>query len=625
MKPALSARTLICLTGVLLCSCLNFRSVDCATAPAGTGGCPDSGPALARPDGGEADRPVPPKPDNSDPPNTTSDAGDPPATDPGCQSGFHTCAGVCVDSRQPDHCGMACVPCSVITGGTATCDGVKCGVECPAGKKACAAVNACIGIDEPCDGTCPTGKNPCNGLCTLATDKTACGSACAVCPTAANGTTDCDGMQCTLACNTGFHRCGDTCKPDDKVESCGASCTPCTKAEGGSADCVNGSCVATCPAPTVLCKSNGKCLTAGMACDGMCPPGKHECSGNCVPDTDVNSCGTGCTACSAPGNADATCDGKTCGFKCRSGFHQCGDQCKSNNDANACGTSCMNCGANNACQNGECVPTCGTVGQGCCSGSCSVGTCTNGRCCPNGQIWNGNACVTCNCNGSPHCGGDGVITETCNQSTGKCDKHPVASCSGGRRCNGSSCECPPPQTFNGTSCVNPCNCTAGSSCVNGQVVTLTGKCDSSGACEKKTSSCGACQSCQGNGQCKTTCAGSETCQDGVCKPKCGHLAEICCGDDCVQANTYCSFETGNHHCLACGDAGNLACGVGAPPGTSECKGGLYNNGDNFCVSCGNQGGRPPCATCGALGTLACTMGTPCKQGAQLGEYCLKQF
>jgi hypothetical protein len=208
---------------VLTASCLNLRrdcvatstdpecKADAGVSPTRAGGGP--GPDdNAGGNGGHATSDAPDAPgslaENPDAPSA-------PVSDPGCQPGFHTCGGICVDSKLPNNCGMACEPCPTATGGSSTCDGVKCGVACPDGKKVCAALGQCIGVDEPCGGTCPAGKNPCNGLCVDTNSTTACGAACTVCPTAANGTTVCDGMQCSLTCAQNFHRCGDQCLGND--------------------------------------------------------------------------------------------------------------------------------------------------------------------------------------------------------------------------------------------------------------------------------------------------------------------------------------------------------------------------------------------------------------------------
>ena len=72
---------------------------------------------------------------------------------------------------------------------------------------------------------------------------------------------------------------------------------------------------------------------AGFAIDAQCPNG---------PDS-VVSCGPSCTPCVPPANATATCDGVQCGFTCNVGTHECSGSCLSNTSVNSCGTSCKPC------------------------------------------------------------------------------------------------------------------------------------------------------------------------------------------------------------------------------------------------------------------------------------------
>src|SRR5687767_15518266 len=102
--------------------------------------------------GGSADVPLA----ATDGPASTAD-GATPEGDPGCPPGHHLCDTTCVDGRSPLTCGRACDPCPGVTGGEATCDGFRCGVWCPAGKKPC--LDACIDESLPCSGGCPAGKN----------------------------------------------------------------------------------------------------------------------------------------------------------------------------------------------------------------------------------------------------------------------------------------------------------------------------------------------------------------------------------------------------------------------------------------------------------------------------------
>src|SRR4051812_23746475 len=96
-----------------------------AAAPSdGPGAQAEDAAALAGPDvlgATGADAPMP----AVDAPGATPEAG------AGCATGFHLCGTSCQNDREPAHCGVACEPCPGIQGGTATCDGTRCGVVCP--------------------------------------------------------------------------------------------------------------------------------------------------------------------------------------------------------------------------------------------------------------------------------------------------------------------------------------------------------------------------------------------------------------------------------------------------------------------------------------------------------------
>jgi hypothetical protein len=314
-----------------------------------------------------------------------------PYTDPGCDPGFHKCDGTCVSSSDPQHCGSACLPCAGVTGGQSTCDGHKCGVQCPAGKKPC--LDACVDDGAACEGKCGDGKNPCGGICVEATNVTACGTACVTCPTSQFGQTSCDGDKCVLVCNTGYHACASACASDTDPMTCGAGCSPCPIPTGGKATCDGSKCGSECPAGTTLC--NGSCIAVGKACAGNCPTGTHNCGGNCVSNTDTANCGTSCTPCKAPSNGKSTCDGSSCAFTCQTGFHRCGDECKDNKSVNSCGTSCSPCSdvtngdpsCNGTTCGVRCNPALRDCGKGTCSQCCSAAdcpvkpaACNNGTC-----------------------------------------------------------------------------------------------------------------------------------------------------------------------------------------------------------------------------------------------------
>jgi hypothetical protein len=582
-----------------------------------------------------------------------------PATGTGCDPGFHKCDGVCKDSKQTTNCGFACDPCPEIQGGMATCDGTRCGIQCPAGQKPCD--DKCIAMDAPCGG-CPAEKNPCNGICVAATDKTACGPSCTVCPTSPNGTTTCDG-ECKLECNPGYHLCGDQCLPDDKVESCGKSCTACTKPTGGDVACVSGTCTPSCPGGQTLCPSTGACLPPNQPCDKTCPTGKHICNNLCVSDTEVNSCGTSCTACTAPANADPICgDAKTCSFKCRTGFHACGDACKPDNSPGSCGTSCNACpgatGGSATCSNGACGVQCnegfhkcngeckGNSDANACGASCTVcpanggrATCNNGSCgvdCQGGQNCNGKCIGAKDPCGNTCPGGLLKCGTQCVQGT-CCDN---GDCANGFACTNNQCSTSQCAQAGQITCGGKCiTCTDAangkSGCVNGQCA-LTG-CNSGyyqceGSCIGSTEPCG--NTCQGGlrkcgNQCvRGNCCGSADCNNGfacdnnTCSTnQCAQGGQIVCGGKCIACS---NTANGTSGCV------NGQCGVtGCGGGFYQCEGRCVQNGQRCGNNCGQgyslcgstcikngqccTGGKPGCPdpTCNdvALVSYSCISGT----------------
>ena len=86
-----------------------------------------------------------------------------------------------------------------------------------------------------------------------------------------------------------------------------------------------------------------------------CAPPQNSCGGKCVEGNDLTSCGTSCTACTAPANGLVSCDG-TCKTSCNVGFSACGKECRDlKTDANNCGRCGRICGT--ACNDGQCAPT----------------------------------------------------------------------------------------------------------------------------------------------------------------------------------------------------------------------------------------------------------------------------
>jgi hypothetical protein len=512
-------------------------------------------------------------------------------TDPACQPGFHQCGGGgCVDSRSPEHCGLACSPCPPVTGGTATCDGTQCGASCPAGNKLC--LDRCVPEATSCDGKCPAGTNPCGGgLCVDAKSLSACGTACMPCPTPPNGVASCNGDTCDLTCNAGYHKCGTSCLSNNDPASCGSSCTPCEAPTGGKATCDGAKCGAQCPGGTKLCA--GACIPTAQACNGQCPSGKHDCNGNCVSDSDVSNCGTACIPCSPPDNADATCDGKTCAFKCRSGFHDCDKQCKSNMSVDSCGSSsCTRCpspsGATPSCNGNSCDFHCDS-GRRChdqcigddqpCDNLCLSGrTVCNGKCIPSGQCCTDRDCGKCQeCNGG-----------SCrDQATGQDKKKEC----GNLACTGGKCQTCSPGTKKCTganqldTCNNagtgftPTNCPDGcasDACVKGiafgakcspggKACAQGGNCIDSICCRSNvTSSCGTCRVCGKDGTCQSVTRGMKGpgCDTSVlaCNGGAGSAGDVCLqvtGTDCEPG-----FD---HDCL------NGTCIVTDPNAFGKCN------------------------------------------------------
>jgi hypothetical protein len=151
-----------------------------------------------------------------------------------CGSTMHECPGVgCVSNTSTATCGSSCTPCPVPSGGTATCDGVSCGVSCASGS-------------HVCDGSCVTNYSTAT-----------CGTRCTPCPTPTNGSATCDGTTCGIACATNYHACGTACVSNYATATCGTRCTACPTTTNGTATCDGTSCGITCNNGYKLC---------GLAC-----------------------------------------------------------------------------------------------------------------------------------------------------------------------------------------------------------------------------------------------------------------------------------------------------------------------------------------------------------------------
>lgn len=524
-------------------ACSRARSACVEGAPSDELECngdPKRGPATSRADGGAADRPQ-----ASDSRGVVQD--------PDCSPGQHKCNGTCVSNAEIASCGNACEPCIAPQGGRATCDGFKCGSECPEGQRDC--LGTCQPKDAPCGG-CEMGKNPCNGTCVEATSLEACGSACRKCPNDPNGTAKCDGDKCELACKPGFHACGDRCAPDNDPQSCGTSCTPCSTPTGGTATCENGTCSATCPGTLVLCKD--ACIASGTPCNGECDPGTKRCGNRCVPVDDVNFCASDCTACKPPRNAAAKCTGGMCGFDCRPGYHRCGDECVDDTSVATCGTSCMACRAP-----ANATPSCDGKT---CDWRCNMGFHRCGDACVSSS--SPSSCGT-SCEACPDNGG----TATC--VSGRCD----FDCPNGRKCNG---RCTPLDM--------PCN----NMCGMGQTL-CGGKCVATNAVPAEICNNNQDDDCDGRTDCAdsncgngTTCGANRICEAGQCNLACGDGPGQTC---CENASRDCRNNCGTQ-------------------GRQTCRGGRYGAcsvSDTCCgdPACTNNCGEPATRTCNGTNFSPC--------------------
>jgi hypothetical protein len=95
---------------------------------------------------------------------------------------------------------------------------------------------------------------------------------------------------------------------------------------------VEGRCAGDCPpGSTSGCRDTGVVVDAAALEAGdaiSCPSGTHTCSGACVSNDAVTSCGTRCEPCPAPAGARPTCMSQQCGIECLAGFERVGESCE---------------------------------------------------------------------------------------------------------------------------------------------------------------------------------------------------------------------------------------------------------------------------------------------------------
>ncbi|HXJ22699.1 MAG TPA: hypothetical protein VMT03_20950 [Polyangia bacterium] len=320
--------------------------------------------------------------------------------------------------------------------------------------------------------------------------------------------------------------------------------------------------------------------TAGAAPPVCDPTTQHTCSGACVSNSSIATCGSLCAACTPPAGATATCDGTNCGFTCggstpkqclAAGICVASTGCCSNTDCptnaggqtGTCDTGTHTCnyactGSTKSCTTGSttvCIPT-----TGCCATSDCTGTCMS-------CATSSHTCVAAVSMADPNgrCAGTCDSTGACKSTKGQSCTATSGGCISGSVCSGGYC------------CAQSC----------GTDATCAGSCagHADGSCAYPTTACGT-AGCSGNmstaqgvctsGTCVTpspmTCPGGLICGTSTCKGSCG-------GDlDCVSSSNYCSSAgtcvakqgtgavcTANDQCVS-----NM-CGGRCCPGPGSCS------------------------------------------------------
>jgi hypothetical protein len=413
-------------------------------------------------------------------------------------------------------------------------------------------------------------------------------------------------------------------------------------------ECVGGGCQPQCAGKACgpdgcggLC---GKC-PSGLQCT---PAGKCEkpCQPSCVsPDGTLKECGgDGCggscgvcpvgSSCDAAGHCIQTCQPKCAGKACGS---------------DGCGGSCGLCANDEACKNGQCVPSltcqelteciwdCPPYGEQC-QNQCYVDAspaakqqwavlvqCIQEVCGPNAgnncipQAIQGpcksewNACQEC----TPECIGKKCGPDGCGGQCGQCPSGYVCD-------NWGSCLCQPQCA--GKECGNG-SC---GSCKPGEVCNAWGFCLCTPKCDGKQcgpdgcgGSCGKCpvgSVCTALGTCEST--GPGQCGNGKCQPGQGESCETCpqdcpCEDSCCEVHEFpgcnepetmkCVCEMDPFCCEQMWDG--LCVDEAIDMCKAKCSGGCKPN----CLNkeCGSDGCGGSCGTCPAGST--CNAGGICEQ------------
>ena len=241
-----------------------------------------------------------------------------------------------------------------------SCEYIRATRTCSQGcSNAVCLPDACSGVTCTSPPMCFTGGACVDGSCRYLVDP---GATCSD----ADACTDDDSCQASGACRGTPKSCQTPPPP-----TCADASTQRTFDAIGT--CSAGSCTYT--SQDAVCPLG--CDGATGRCRSSCPAGQHACNGQCVPDTSVSSCGTGCSPCPAIANGTATCDGVRCGVQCDTGYAFCNGQCLSTTSTSSCGSSCTTCtppaNATATCNGTSCDFTCNAGFTRCGSACCGCG------------------------------------------------------------------------------------------------------------------------------------------------------------------------------------------------------------------------------------------------------------
>lgn len=181
-----------------------------------------------------------------------------------------------------------------------------------------------------------------------------------------------------VSCEEGLTSCDDSCVDTStdlqNCQGCGIACdagevcgeqgceagADCNEVgcEGLSyCDLATGNCLYGCTSDG-QCSTNEECDITSNDC--VCVSGTHSCSGSCVSNSSVATCGDRCTPCPEPANSDAVCSQGSCDFQCHDGYRECGGAC----------SACPTDASSTTCDGSQCVASACSGGLLACDGAC---------------------------------------------------------------------------------------------------------------------------------------------------------------------------------------------------------------------------------------------------------------